>query len=248
MMRLGLWLLASLLSLSLLHPAQAASLPPFTAAYDLRFGDALVGHAYFRLQRPSAQRYEFEAFTIPAGTMAVEDESHEILEVSQGSLLGGMATPELYYYSLRKGESTEILELLFDWNAGLLKQRAGDAEQTTVLEARSQDRLSYLLTLMGWAPTADNDLSFPLVEPTGSSLVGLSRQVTETLDLAVGSLATVRVDRAGPDGQIERRLWLAPALHYLPVRIERTTRGGTASMHLQRHRVAVDGQTAPALD
>ena len=58
----------------------------------------------------------------------------------------------------------------------------------------------------------------------------------ESVTTPAGSFETLVYTNSRPGGQRVTRMWLAPSLQYLPVRMEQLRRGKLAfSMQLQRH-------------
>lgn len=209
--------------------------PPggYAAVYRLTFNDELVGEAHFNLSI-DGERYELEAYTLPAGKM--DTQRQEILEISRGWLSTEGVRPETYDYSIQTDGKLDLINLGFNWDSALLQIHSGKENREITLKPGSQDHLSYLLQIRNMLQRGQVQIALYLVNPEATEAMVLEHRGQEQIEVGDTSYTTERVERFSPDNTIQRRLWLAPELDYLPVRIEQSWDQGVVSMRLVSHR------------
>jgi hypothetical protein len=115
----------------------------------------------------------------------------------------------------------------FDWTKQVLvREREGRGESTPLPE-RAQDRLSFAYGF-AFAPPAAKEIRAVLADAGGVTRVRYSVEGPEVLRTAAGifdALRLVKQREAGDDRGTE--IWLAPEVHYLPLRILVIEKDGT---------------------
>ncbi|ABI55868.1 DUF3108 domain-containing protein [Alkalilimnicola ehrlichii MLHE-1] len=204
--------------------AATGELPPFAAQYRVHMGAFTVGEGWFRFERPEADRYRFEVATRPRGIirMAYRDETKE---VSEGTINGDQFRPERYHYQ-RSGRRNEQETLLFDWAAGKARDKAGDWEVD--LSDGVKDRVVTTMALMqDLARGRTGDRTYRVADDGDIDEYQFRLTGEETVETPVGTYETIRYVRVREGSSRETRVWSAPELHYLPVRVEHVESDGT---------------------
>ena len=212
----------------------ARSLQSYTANYRLLFNGEHVGNARFSLQLTPDNRYSFEALTRPAGKMIADGARHEVLEASSGVLRNGTPVPEHYYTAVRSGDSTDMLELFYDWQNMTLTRKGDNGQQKAALGNNSQDRLSYLLKAMKLAGDHRNSAQFPLLTSAGARQLRMRKTNRRYIDTAAGRLLAQELELSYGIESPDRNLWLSVDHNYLPVLLEQKKDKGIVRMELTR--------------
>lgn len=170
-------------------------------------------------------RQEIKAFLIGART-----------QTSSGQIGPTGLVPE-HFSDKGRGEKTAN----FDFAA----QQAHFSSQAppAAIGAGAQDRLSVFLQLSALLAAAPHsyppgtEITFTTVGSTDAERWTFRVQGRETLELPLGSLATLKLERLPRHAQDQQAaLWLAPSLGYLPARIRLTQANGDfADLQLRAH-------------
>jgi hypothetical protein len=108
---------------------------------------------------------------------------------------------------------------VFDWRNKVVALTNDGKTDNHDMPANANDRLSYLYQY-AFAPLPKGDIDVTAVDGKGMTHFHFLAGVKEKLATPLGELDTVKLvkQRDGPDDK-ETEVWLAPSLHYLPVRI-----------------------------
>lgn len=223
--RLTAALLLLLPGLSL--PVSADVLSPYKAIYEVNRGNIMLGDTTFTLQKQDGECFLLEGVAEPRGIAAMfvgtmTESSHFCIE-------NGQIRSQKYRLHKEKGDDDDNYTLRFDWGNQLVRTNNDDPRELptngldrTVMEiamrrllARAGDRL----------PTAP--FIFLMVEDDEIKPYRFQITGREQIATNAGRFDTVKVERINADKR-EFRLWLAPGLDYLPVKVERQKRGSDA--------------------
>ena len=139
---------------------------------------------------------------------------------SRGRLLPDGLQPTEFSDQTRRTRRFEL-----DWTALRYRhQRDSEAERAGPLQAGTQDRLSLFFELarrlQRQTPVPDALWSVPVLGPSGVQPWMLRLRALEQIETPAGTLSAWRLERHDTQPDDSRlSLWLAEALHYLPVRI-----------------------------
>ena len=128
-----------------------------------------------------------------------------------------------YEFAVERGSADRRETAFFDWDAGNVVLHDGKIE---TLEAPAFDPLTILWQPYFSPPTRD-DVTFSLATTRRVARYTLSLEGEETLVWPHGEVSTQRWHRVSDDGKLEAWIWLAPSMHYIPIkmRVTRTSRG-----------------------
>lgn len=172
-----------------------------------------------------ALRQQIKAFLV--GTRA---------QTSSGQITAAGLVPQRFTDQGRNEKAAEL-----DFSAG--QARFTPTATPAPIGPGAQDRLSVffqLSALLAAAPEhypPGSEISFTTVGSNDAERWTFRVHETETLDLPVGTLPALRLERLPRHaGDQQGTLWLAPALGYLPARIRLTQANGDfADLRLQAH-------------
>jgi hypothetical protein len=211
--------------------ADASSLA-YDARYDIHKGPLILGETWARLQQPSSQRYRYRLHTRSTGIASLFLTS-EIVEVSEGWVTKDGFRPEVYRYRHTGDAKARSAELRFDWKHRQVVNDLGHHPWHMAITADTKDRLAAPLQLMYDLAHGDTDPVYRIADGGRLKTYTMHIKGHETIQTPLGRFETVKVIRRAQDGDRVTRIWCAPALHYLAVRIERWDRdNGTFTLVL----------------
>lgn len=133
----------------------------------------------------------------------------------------GQVIPQEYHYRLRaRGGNNEFRRLFFYPEEGRVSSHGDDRWEKEIAGETMDELLSQLRLLLA-VRAGETSMSFSVVDEDGEvdaydfEVVG-----SEVIDTGEGRYETVRVDRVGGSEKRRTRMWFAPDLGYLPIRIQ----------------------------
>jgi len=226
-----LLLLTACWLLTLLPRIAAAELRPFTADYSLSRGYLLLAHVRVTLRIDADGRYRYRAHTLPVGVTAVL-RSDEITESSEGMIIGREIRPDSYLYRHDKRENPRQVQLRFDWQQLRVLNQTPSSNWSMAVTAGTQDKFSQQLALMQALATGRRELEMSVADGGRLKRYRYQFQQMEPVITPAGEFDTLKLTRQKDQRRSQASLWLAPALGYLPVRVERRERDGVFEMEL----------------
>lgn len=212
-------LLAGVALLSSYGGAHAGVLSPYKAVYELSRGKMMLGDMIFTLQADGENCYRLHGVAEPMGLAALL--AGKTTEESRFCEVDGRLQAQSYKREQQNGDKDDSYSLRFDWGNRMVTTNGGDARE---LPPDGLDRglmeVSLRRLLANTGGKSKEPFVFLLVED--DEVTPYSLQVTgrENVSTPVGRFNTVKVERVNP-GKRQMRLWLAPELDYLPVKLER---------------------------
>lgn len=155
--------------------------------------------------------------------------------------------PQSYLYQRTGGKKEKYLSVHFDWQTQQVK--IDDKKQVIQLniEPFTLDKLVYQLALMSDLEQQKTVFSYPVVDKNKIKTYNIVILGTETITTPMGKIEALKLQRMhSSKKQRQTTLWCAPALHYLPVKIEHIEKGGTTFTAELRRLKGID--TASAFD
>jgi Protein of unknown function (DUF3108) len=209
------WLLASVLALPAL---QAASLPSFTATFQIMRDSLRLGTNEVALTVEENGDYRYESHTWP-GSWISWLLKEDLRELSQGIMDQEGIRPLFYHYQRSGRRTARTAELTFDWKTSTVVNNVDDSRWEMTIPAGTLDKLSTQLGIMRELQNGATEKVFAVAD--GGKLKQYAFQAigTEIVELPAGSFETVKLERVGDSTQKLTYIWCAPELHYLPVRI-----------------------------
>ena len=202
--------------------ANGSGLPLYQASYSVAWGGVLAGRSETTLTRADNGDYEYRSVTHTAGLVSLFS-SKTITEDSCFELGNDGPRSLQYRYVDTDGDDKQTEEIQFDWNKNSADTREKGKQHTTDLTPGIADRFLSQLSVSldaaaGKVPAAYRilDLGEIVSYVTRSKpKASLKTDAGEFQDLTVVELYNEASHRI-------LRFWLAPQMHYLPVKIEQT--------------------------
>lgn len=199
--------------------AGSAELRPFTATYNISWSGISAGNATLTLKQQPDGRWDYQSVTKARGLFRMAMPA-ELQSSSTFSIQDGKVVPELFVADGGSG-SDKDQELRFDWTSGRVTGRNEKAAVDLPLQQGLLDSLSVQVALMMELLAGRTPARFVLVDKGRIKDYDYSSQGQETVRTPVGEQHTVIYRSARPGSANGTWFWCAPALGYLPVRVER---------------------------
>lgn len=231
MIRAALTLLVSIACQSC--PAATQAFDRFVATFVLEAFGTTVGRSEWRLVPAEGGEFVWESRSEAAGAGALFHEV-QVMERSRSELHGRSFRPLEYRYDRVAEDAVRTVRVRFDWRNGVALNTAEGHTWRMPVPPGTLDKLSYLLALMQDLSAGRKSLTYTIADGGRLKTYDMREAGTEILETALGALETVRVRRLRREEYGEATLWCAPALGYLPVKLENRDRDGRlVSMHIQ---------------
>ncbi len=199
-------------------------LTPYQARYEVFASGFSVGEAVISLRMPTPESYQMNSVVRPNGLVAVLA-SGQIDEQAAGAIQDGVIQPHDYARRLEAGKKSEQMQLRFDWAARQVQARYNTEQAMLPLAPGVVDPLSLQLLVMGDLQRNRLPEQYRLVDKTSIKSYQIRNQGQETLATPLGTLTTTRIQQFEPGKTRITTFWVAPALHYLLVRISQEKKG-----------------------
>jgi hypothetical protein len=226
-----LWIGISLLASGTGSALGSQSLESFTATYQLNRGRMIIGKVTTRLQLGTDGSYTYSSVTIPVGIVAVFSKG-QITETSKGRISGRQVIPSSYRYHHKRKKRPKLRRLQFDWPANRVTAPGTSPVWSSSINTGTQDKASKILSMMLAMRPGTADMQIRVADKTKLKTYRISRVKQEQIDTADRSFDTIQLNETKPGKPPSTRFWLAPELHYLPVKIEKKEKNDTFTMTL----------------
>jgi hypothetical protein len=209
-------------SAALLGAVDAATadepVPTYTARYGVDYKGRNVGESVHTLEREN-DHYRFRSVTEAQGIARLL-RRNPIVEQSLFELYDGAPRPLEFRLDdgTRKGEDDVTID--FDWPSGTAHVATEDGSMDLPLEPGVHDRATLQLALMLELAERGVPASHALIDDASVKTYSYEVSGQETLDTPAGTHDTVKVMQRREGSSRHTIIWLAPDLHYLPVKIE----------------------------
>ena len=214
---------AALLALRLLPAtcaAHAGDLPDdFSAHYAVSINNLKIGESEVVLEAQDDGRHLYRSLARSTG-IAKLFRADQVRESSRFLLHRGRVRPLEYRFDHTGGKKERHALLMFDWQAQKVANTVEDHTWEMNIPADALDKLIVQLAVMMDLGSGKRRLSYAIAD--GGKLKEYQFAVVgdEAVQVPAGKFATLKVQRLRKDNDRTTHFWCAPALGYLPVRIE----------------------------
>jgi hypothetical protein len=211
--------------------AEDSAVREFTARYEFTARKMLVARMERTMRANRDGSYVYTSKYEAAGVLSMLL-SDNIDESSVWDLADGRPRPLKYQYhhtGRRKGDRHAVLD--FDWKKGVVTNRINDDPWTMKVPTGAQDKLLYHYTMMRDLKAGRPVLSYDVADGGELKNFTFERRGAETIATALGRLQAEKLERV--HGSRRTVIWCAPALDYMPVRIEQYKDGDKVTMEIR---------------
>ena len=190
----------------------------FDVHYELHAGGFQVGTTKISLAPLEGGHLEYTMFSRATGAAALLGK-YEILERSVLERTGSGLRP-LHYTYRRSGRKPRRVEVFFDWAEGRAANRVGGETWEMRIPEATLDKQSQLLVLMQDLASGKQPASYRVADGGRLKIYLYHYLGRQRISTALGDFDTLAVERTRADSTRKTTFWCAPALDYLPVRVE----------------------------
>ena len=179
----------------------------------------VIGEATYRFEH-AANEYRISTVGEAKGIAALFIRGQGKVE-SRGLITAAGLQPQ--EFSVERGSRDRRETAFFDWETGILTLHD---QRTEPLDLPTFDPLA-LMWQAYFAPPVDDTQHLSVATTRRLGRYTITREGTETIKWPGGEIETERWHRKGEDGGTDGYFWIAPSMHYIPVkmRVVATNRG-----------------------
>lgn len=218
------------LALSLLAAQTAWSAPDptvatYTATYRLEYKGKDAGMSEFRVSYiPADDVYEFTSSTQAKGLLKLA-RPNPAIDRSRFRLEGNTLRPVEFWYQDGSRSGEDNVHIAFDWRRRVATIGTAAGRREMELPAAALDRGSLQVALMRDLKIAGQPGRYQLADEDSVASYAYSDNGTATMKTGAGSHETRILTQQREGSSRTTWLWVAPALQFLPVRIEQRRDG-----------------------
>jgi len=219
--------------------ALALDLQPYEAVYQTRVGG-------FKVNVNQSFQVQGTNMSLSMDTKKMFFDRHER---STSSLSDEMlVVPSEYVYQRKGFGERRNRQLVFDIDAGTVKDVQQPTQAALPVPKHIQDKLSYQLQMRVDLMNSPAQERFEYTATDGQRLIFYSfqRLAVEVLDTPLGKLETIKFSQHRPDKDSEMFLWLAPKLDYLLVQFDEIEKPGGKPQQLLLKQLSIAGKSVKA--
>ena len=217
------------------NPSDGFPIPPHRSVHEVLRNGSKIGEVHSELSRDEHGVWFFETETIATSRLAkmlrlsAEESAHFMWQ--EGHIL-----PLTYRQINRAPLNTRYWQHQLDWSAGVSQAQTYEGELEIELESEILDPLTLRLqtaALLHLPESTDDVLEFRVLERDQIENQRMERLGQEMLESKLGCFATQRWYRFRREGSSRNyRMWVAEALHWMPVRIDLSDDDDAISLRL----------------
>ena len=210
-------------ALLLLLPLPATALPEFDALYDFERGRMTIGETRIRLERTQDDIYRYTSHSEATGfiKLFVDD---VIEEESVFHFENGKFRAVTYDYRHSGSSKNRDESIAYNWKDNVAQVNYRGHESSIELEPGALDRFLLQLAISVDASRDALPRVYRIIDNGRIKEYELKITREERVRTPAGEFDTVRVERVDNTRDKSLKLWLAPELGYLPVRVEQEKR------------------------
>lgn len=199
--------------------------PTYTATYRVEYKGKDAGSSEFRVSYlPAEDVYEFKSSTLAKGLLKLA-RPNPAVDRSRFRIEQGAVRPLEFWYEDGSRSGEDNVHIVFDWQRRIATVGAADSRREMAVPAAALDRGSLQVALMRDLATAGQPGSYRLADEDSVASYAYTDNGTATMKTGAGSYETRVLAQQREGSSRTTWLWVAPALKFLPVRIEQRRDG-----------------------
>jgi len=163
--------------------------------------------------------YIYRSETHTTGLAAIFHKD-KIVEQSILILNENSLRPLDYSYTRTGGKKNRIIKVNFDWKNQKITNVVNDTTMLMPLNNNVLDKLIYQYVIMRDLKKNNFPASYTIVDGRKIKSYNFDLDGEEILETPIGTFKTIKVVRHKPNSDDKTYLWCAPALQYLPIKVE----------------------------
>ncbi len=204
--------------------AQADVLSPYKVVYEVNRGSVMLGDTTFDMRHEKDDCYQIQGIAEPKGLAALF--AGKTTETSLFCIEDGRIRSQKYSIMRDGGDDDDSYTLQFDWGNQLVttnsnepRELPADGFDRTVMELALRQQLAKHFESNGNELPA-NPFIFLMVEDDEIKPYRFQATGRESITTPIGTFNAIKIERINSKKR-QFRMWMAPELDYLPIRLER---------------------------
>lgn len=198
----------------------AQDIPDFSANYLVKLNGIQAGELLRTLTTDDGGLRRFSSVSQAKGVFSFF-KPDVIEESSVWTLEKGRVKPQEYLYQRTGGKKEKYLQMQFDWPAKKVSIDDKKHPWQLDLETGVLDKLIYQISLMRDLDRGIREVDYRIADGGRLKTYQIRVMGEETITTPMGEIDTIKLTRhRDKPGDRETTLWCAPALNYLPVKLE----------------------------
>ncbi|MCP4702313.1 MAG: DUF3108 domain-containing protein [Gammaproteobacteria bacterium] len=199
--------------------------PLFEARYNLYAIGIKLGEVKRKLSKAEDGLYLLHSTSHTTGVISLFRDDR-IEETSLWRVQGKNIQPLTYAYHHEGSKKQKHEEIRFDWENKAAKSTRKGRTKEISLKDGTLDMAVYQIALMRDLAQGKRDITYTIAAKGKLKNYRLVFKGEEHLDTELGKLKVLKFKRLGKNKARTTKLWCAPSLRYLPVRVEHKEPGG----------------------
>ncbi|VAW92056.1 hypothetical protein MNBD_GAMMA23-875 [hydrothermal vent metagenome] len=195
----------------------------FKVEYDVEYNGFGLGVSKRSLSFAPPQTAIYKSTTTPEGFAALLI-SETVTETSNIHISRNKIKPSLYRLVKNKKGNIEQLQIDFNWKATELNNSY--LKTTEALQNNTYDLLSFQLKIMQDLQKNKTSMQYRIATKKHTRDYNLKVIKKETIDTGLGEFEVIKLQSDLTEGKSQFTFWAAPALEYLPIKIEKVNDKG----------------------
>ena len=205
--------------------APDAAVPGYEATYRVEYKGIHAGEALFSLQYdPERGIYVFESRTRARG-LAKLVRPRPAVERSEFRIENGAIVPQLYTFDDGSRKGKRSTQVIFNWDKGVATSSYKGVTAEIELQGGLLDRMTMQTAVMRDMAQPDGPTDYVLVHRNVLKRYRYELTGTTNTETSLGSLLTKRYVQTRDGSNRKLRVWVAPALNHMAVRMEQERDG-----------------------
>ena len=227
LLSLSHYLVATVLLSVVAGQSCAAPVPrPFKVEYVVKHGPLTMARMVREFTVMPTGAYRFTSKTKTAGIAALV-RREQIGESSEGTIIANAFSPHRYQYHRSGGKKERRIAVTFDQKAGKIDGLSRGKKWQMAMQPGILDKLLYQLVLMrDIEENQKRDLRYVIVDSGVAKTYLFNFTGEQRIKTPVGTYETYRFRRQKSGSRRKTTLWCAPALGFLPVRLDYQEKDG----------------------
>lgn len=223
--------------LAVVAPPTSCAFPDrFSAEYLLKAQGSTVGESRWELAAGEDGLYVYQKRSASAGLLSLF-RKQTVTERSEWRYRDGEMRPHAYSYKRTGRKKNRDVQIRFDWEKRTVQTTVNGEPWQMPLPDGTLDKLIYSLAMMRDLAQGERNLQYTVADGGTLKTYYIEPMGEEQIETELGSMRTVKLRRFRDKKKRETILWCAPALSFLPVRMEHREKDGTLELLIQ----SVDG-------
>jgi len=231
------------LLLSISTTLSAQEIPDFSANYLVKLNGIQAGELKRSLETQASGLRRFYSVSQAKGVFSFF-KPDLVEETSIWQLQNDKVEPQSYVYQRSGGKKDKTLEMDFDWQNKLVSIDDRKHPWQLELEPGTLDKLVYQISLMQDLDRGIKTIDYRIADGGKLKTYHIEVLGQETITTPMGQIDTIKLTRhREKPSDRETTLWCAPALNYLPVKLEHIE-DDTSFTAILRRLKGIDSETA----